>query len=90
MARQRSSSFPRRRHQKSNYLPIQPDSDNDGMPDAWESALGLSVGINDGALDPDQDGLSNLNEHLWHRASERAELLEDRSDKKRSRPCASV
>src|SRR5262249_55724739 len=40
------------------------DRDNDGMPDAWESAHGLIVGVNDGALDPDQDGMSNLQEYL--------------------------
>jgi hypothetical protein len=49
---------------QSNYLPIQPDTDNDGMPDAWESAHGLIVGVNDGALDPDQDGLNNLQEYV--------------------------
>jgi hypothetical protein len=40
------------------------DRDNDGMPDAWETAHGLIVGVNDAALDPDQDGLNNLQEYL--------------------------
>src|SRR5262249_13840905 len=40
------------------------DRDNDGLPDAWENAHGLIVGVNDAALDPDQDGLNNLQEYL--------------------------
>jgi hypothetical protein len=39
------------------------DSDADGMPDDWERAHGLSVGTNDGAADPDGDGLSNIGEY---------------------------
>lgn len=39
------------------------DSDGDGMPDAWERANGLIVGINDSADDPDGDGLTNLEEY---------------------------
>ncbi len=50
--------------EQSNHLPSEPDSDHDGMPDAWESAHGLSVGVNDGGLDADQDGLDNLQEYL--------------------------
>ena len=38
------------------------DSDNDGMLDSYERAFGLIVGIDDSALDPDQDGHSNLQE----------------------------
>jgi len=41
-----------------------PDSDSDGMPDYWESAHGLNPLINDAGLDPDHDGMSNLNEYL--------------------------
>jgi len=40
------------------------DSDADGMDDEWETFFGLNVGVDDGGLDPDADGLSNLNEHL--------------------------
>ena len=40
------------------------DSDGDGMPDAWESMNGLVVGVNDAGGDPDQDGMSNLQEYL--------------------------
>jgi hypothetical protein len=39
------------------------DSDGDGMPDAWETANGLVVGVNDAAGDPDADGLPNLQEY---------------------------
>ena len=45
---------------------VPPDIDGDGMPDAWEEANGLIVGVNDAALDPDHDGLSNLQEFLAH------------------------
>jgi len=42
------------------------DADLDGMPDAWEALYpnpgGLTVGINDSALDPDGDTLSNITE----------------------------
>jgi hypothetical protein len=43
------------------------DSDNDGLPDVWEIANGLSpndaTGVNGAAGDPDNDGLSNLGEY---------------------------
>ena len=42
----------------------QPDSDGDGIPDAWEDANGLNPNLNDASLDPDNDGLTNLNEYL--------------------------
>lgn len=40
------------------------DHDEDGMPDDWETANGLNPAVNDAALDPDGDGLSNLEEYL--------------------------
>jgi hypothetical protein len=43
---------------------VDPDSDHDGIPDAWESAHGLTVGPNDAALDTDNDGSTNLQEYL--------------------------
>ncbi|NNM27957.1 MAG: hypothetical protein HKO57_00425 [Akkermansiaceae bacterium] len=43
------------------------DTDNDGMPDAWESANGLNVGVDDSGGDNDAnggpDGLTNLEEY---------------------------
>lgn len=40
-----------------------PDSDNDGLPDAWEMTAFGSLAEN-GSGDPDQDGMSNLAEYL--------------------------
>jgi hypothetical protein len=40
------------------------DSDADGMADSWETSHGLTVGVNDAALDPDTDGSTNLQEFL--------------------------
>lgn len=39
-----------------------PDTDNDGLPDAWEITYGLSVGSNDSGDDADGDGFTNLQE----------------------------
>jgi hypothetical protein len=42
-----------------------PDSDGDGMPDAWEEANGLDASDpSDGALDRDGDGYTNLEDWL--------------------------
>ncbi len=40
------------------------DSDGDGMPDWWEARYSLNPAVNDAALDPDNDGWSNLTEYL--------------------------
>ena len=40
------------------------DTDGDGLPDAWEADNGLVVGVDDGAADPDGDGVSNLGEFV--------------------------
>ncbi len=42
-----------------------PDDDNDGMPDSWELDFGLDpLNAADATLDPDGDGISNLQEFL--------------------------
>lgn len=45
---------------------IDSDSDHDGMDDSWETANGLTVGVNDANLDLDNDGLTNLLEFQRH------------------------
>ena len=40
-----------------------PDSDNDGMPDVYEIAVGLDPTVNDAAGDLDNDGLTNLQDY---------------------------
>lgn len=42
-----------------------PDTDHDGMSDAWEQANGLIVGVNDALLDKDSDGLTNIQEYYF-------------------------
>jgi hypothetical protein len=43
-----------------------PDDDGDGMRDTWELAHGFDpLDSSDAALDPDGDGLTNLDEFLW-------------------------
>jgi hypothetical protein len=45
--------------------PICVDWDADGMPDDWEIAHGLDPTVNDANLDPDGDGLTNLQEYQY-------------------------
>ncbi|MEO6475412.1 type VI secretion system tube protein Hcp [Luteolibacter sp.] len=40
-----------------------PDTDSDGLPDAWETTYGFPIGANNAAGDPDGDGLTNLQEY---------------------------
>lgn len=40
------------------------DTDADGMPDEWETTNGTDPSSDDGALDLDEDGLSNLDEYV--------------------------
>jgi hypothetical protein len=43
---------------------LEGDSDGDGIPDAWEDGKGLNKQLAaDAALDPDSDGLTNLQEY---------------------------
>ncbi|QJE99070.1 hypothetical protein [Luteolibacter luteus] len=44
--------------------PVTKDTDEDGMPDAWELANNLQVNSSDWSSDPDNDDISNLDEYL--------------------------
>ncbi|BCP53920.1 pectate lyase [Kaistia sp. 32K] len=51
--------------------PPPPDRDQDGMPDAWETAKGLNpADPRDGAADRDGDGWTNLEEYLHELAGD--------------------
>jgi hypothetical protein len=43
---------------------IDPDDDNDGMPDLFEAAFGLNPLVNDAAGNPDNDWLTNYQEFI--------------------------
>ena len=43
--------------------PGKPDSDGDGIPDGWEVQYSLNPLEHDSAMDPDQDGFTNLEEY---------------------------
>jgi uncharacterized protein (DUF1800 family) len=47
---------------RRHYHAAFPDSDGDSMADLYETRHGLVVGVDDGAGDPDADGLTNLEE----------------------------
>ncbi|MGB4499162.1 MAG: DUF1566 domain-containing protein [Methylococcaceae bacterium] len=40
----------------------QDDTDEDGMPDKWETQYGLDMNVNDAKLDKNKNGISNLDE----------------------------
>lgn len=42
---------------------LAPDTDHDGMPDAWETAHGLNPLVANAGADPDGDGRTNLEEY---------------------------
>jgi hypothetical protein len=48
--------------QERNTSPTDPDTDNDGLQDGWEIGYGLDPLTDDAYLDPDGDGLTNLDE----------------------------
>jgi len=58
-----SPSVPREFVPASQLYPVV-DEDGDGLPDDWETAHGLNPTVNDAALDPDHDGMSNWQEFL--------------------------
>ena len=45
--------------------PINPDSDNDGLPDGYETQYDLDPYHNDAAKDTDKDGMSNIEEYTY-------------------------
>ncbi|MCH2170734.1 hypothetical protein MK489_08105 [Myxococcota bacterium] len=56
------------------------DDDGDGLPDAWESAMGLDpVNANDAHSDGDSDGLSALDEFVLGTSAATADTDEDGS-----------
>jgi hypothetical protein len=40
------------------------DTNGDGVPDAWERAYGLTVGVDERLIDSDGDGRSNWEEYI--------------------------
>ena len=54
------------------------DTDHDGMPDAWEIAKGLNLNdANDGKLDRDSDGYTNVEEYLNYLAAKLTDFPAD-------------
>jgi len=49
---------------RSSLVPVPPDSNADGIDDAWEAAYFETLNVNP-AADPDGDGLSNFEEYLF-------------------------
>ena len=55
------------------------DLDSDGMDDGWETAIGLDPEVDDSGEDPDNDGLTNLEE--WNSGENSTNPLKSDSDK---------
>ena len=49
--------------QQSIHFTMPKDADKDGMADNWERDVGLDADRNDATEDPDEDGISNLDEY---------------------------
>lgn len=49
------------------------DTDGDGIPNAWETYYSLDPNVNDAADDPDDDGMSNLDEYIARTNPKRAD-----------------
>jgi hypothetical protein len=50
--------------QRTMHGPVAVDWDGDGIPDDWEIKNGLNPAVDDSGLDPDGDGLTNLEEYF--------------------------
>jgi pectate lyase len=53
-----------RRYPTLNSTTPPADSDNDGMPNSWETARGLNPNLNDSAQDSNGDGYTNIEEYI--------------------------
>ncbi len=60
--------------------PATPDTDADGIPDGWELGNGLNPRTQDGDLDYDLDGVTNLQEYQNRGSGYRANLADSLSD----------
>jgi len=56
--------------------PPPPDTDSDGMPDAWEAKHGLRATEADDRADPDEDGYTNIEEYLNGTDPRRADVTQ--------------
>lgn len=56
------------------------DADGDGMPQWWEEEYGLNDSLADGALDPDHDGSTNLQEFTLNTRSTNPHLADTDGD----------
>lgn len=53
------------------------DSDNDGMPDSWETKYGLNINLNDASVDTDVDDLTNISEFRFGTNPKKADTDDD-------------